>query len=252
MQDLVNVRLPKIFQPYDCDLIRLGSQNDGGYLVCQDDIKESEVLLDLGISDDWTFEAAYSKTTGNGVLAFDGSITTKFWLKKICSALLHRTPKKIFDWYRQSQFFSGNNKLVHIFVGFSLKERNFISFREIFELFSNQLKGRSIYLKVDIESSEYRLLDDLIYFAPCMTGLAIEFHDVDLHLDKIERFINLFPMDVVHVHANNFGYPLKSGLPTVIEVTFSRNASTRTIPSLPRTLDAPNNPAAQDYKISFT
>ena len=152
VQDLANVRLPNI--SLWLWFVRLGSQNDSGYLVCQDDIKESEVLLSLGISDDWTFEAAYSKTTGNGVLAFDGSITTKFWLKKICSALLHRTPKKIFDWYRQSQFFSGNNKLVHIFVGFSLKERNFISFREIFELFSNQLKGRSIYLKVDIESSE--------------------------------------------------------------------------------------------------
>ena len=70
MQDLVNVRLPKIFQPYDCDLIRLGSQNDGGYLVCQDDIKGGGLYL--RISDDWTFEAAYSKTTGNGVLAFDG------------------------------------------------------------------------------------------------------------------------------------------------------------------------------------
>ena len=138
-----------------------------------------------------------------------------------------------------------------MFVGFSQREK-FHCFREIFELFPSQLNGKMIFVKLDIESSEYRLLDDLIYFAPCMTGLAIEFHNVDLHLEKIERFIKSFPMDVVHVHANNFGYPLGSGLPTVVEMTFSRNASLRTAPSLPHALDAPNNPRAQEYKISFT
>ena len=103
MQKLINVRLPKIFQPKDCNLIRLGSENDGGYR-CQDDIRESEVLLSLGINDDWTFEAAYSKQTGKSVLSFDGSLTTRFWLLKIISAVYHRTPKKIFDWYQHAHF----------------------------------------------------------------------------------------------------------------------------------------------------
>ena len=251
MRNLVPVCLPKILQPKECNLIRLGNDNDGGYLVCREDIEKSQVLLSLGISDDWTFEADYSKKTRNGILAFDGAITMRFWLKKILAAVFHRNPKKICDWYRQSKFFSGKHILVNMFVGFSQHERGFISFKEIFDIFPEQITGKAVYLKVDIEGWEYRILDDLVYFAPCLTGLAIEFHDVDLNLAKIESFVNSFPMNVVHVHANNFGYRLNNGIPTVIEVTFSKHAKSSNAPSLPHFLDAPNDPNAPDYSISF-
>ena len=35
------------------------------------------------------------------------------------------------------------------------------------------------YLKVDIEASEYRILDDIIKHQNTFSGIAIEFHDVD-------------------------------------------------------------------------
>ena len=42
--------LPKSFKPkYNFDLIRLGRNNDGGYLVGENTIKNTENLISIGI-----------------------------------------------------------------------------------------------------------------------------------------------------------------------------------------------------------
>ena len=38
-----------------------------------------------------------------------------------------------------------------------------------------------------------------------MCGLVIEFHDIDLHIEKIKNFINSFNLTLTHVHPNNYG-----------------------------------------------
>ena len=49
--------LPKNFRPEGLyDLIRLGSDNDGGYLVDPNSVQESKALLALGIGKNWSFE----------------------------------------------------------------------------------------------------------------------------------------------------------------------------------------------------
>ena len=49
--------LPKNFKPDGLyDLIRLGSDHDGGYLVDPSSIEESKALLALGIGKNWSFE----------------------------------------------------------------------------------------------------------------------------------------------------------------------------------------------------
>ena len=40
----------------DRDLIRLGSIDDGGYVVPIETVKSSNVLISFGISDNWDFE----------------------------------------------------------------------------------------------------------------------------------------------------------------------------------------------------
>lgn len=55
------IRIPNLFYPkFKCDLVRLGKNFDGGYIVEKNSINESEILLSFGLSDDWTFEEAYS------------------------------------------------------------------------------------------------------------------------------------------------------------------------------------------------
>ena len=49
--------LPKNFRPKGLyDLIRLGSDHDGGYLVDPNSVQESKALLALGIGKNWSFE----------------------------------------------------------------------------------------------------------------------------------------------------------------------------------------------------
>ena len=50
--ELPNYLIPK----YKTNLIRFGSENDGGYLINENDIKNSDTLISLGIHDDWEFE----------------------------------------------------------------------------------------------------------------------------------------------------------------------------------------------------
>ena len=49
--------LPKIFKPkYEYDLLRLGKNNDGGYLVEKESLNLAKSLISFGLSYDWSFE----------------------------------------------------------------------------------------------------------------------------------------------------------------------------------------------------
>ena len=51
-----------LFPNSDYKLIRLGSLKDGGFLVCEKDIEESEMLISFGLGINWEFEKDYSLT----------------------------------------------------------------------------------------------------------------------------------------------------------------------------------------------
>ena len=78
------------------------------------------------------------------------------------------------------------------------------------------------FIKIDIETSEYRILDELIENQEKFTGIAIEFHDVDLHLDKILKFITSLNMTLVHIHPMNQALTV-NGMPIQIELSFAKN-----------------------------
>ena len=50
----------KILKPqYNYDLIRVGRDNDGGYLVEKKSLENTQSLISLGISNDWSFEESF-------------------------------------------------------------------------------------------------------------------------------------------------------------------------------------------------
>ena len=107
------------------------------------------------------------------------------------------------------------------------------------------------YLKVDIEASEYRILDDIIKHQNTFSGIAIEFHDVDLHLNKIENFIKSLNMALVHIHPMNQALVVND-IPTQIELTFSKNPLIISENyKLPHSLDMPGNPAFKEIELKF-
>ena len=51
-----DISFPAILRPFKCDqLVRLGQDYDGGYIVNSRDIEKSDILISMGIKDDWSF-----------------------------------------------------------------------------------------------------------------------------------------------------------------------------------------------------
>ena len=117
---------------------------------------------------------------------------------------------------------------------------------------TNKTSSKNIFFKIDIEGSEYRILDTLIKNQSRVNGLAIEFHDCDIHLDKIKQFIELFKLNLVHIHANNYSQiRADDQLPLVLELTFSKHAKLTNTTQLPHELDMPNRNGSPEIQISF-
>ena len=51
------IHLPYFFKPnYKTDLLRLGKENDGGYCVPKESLKDTSILYSFGLGEDWSFE----------------------------------------------------------------------------------------------------------------------------------------------------------------------------------------------------
>ena len=77
------MKLPNIYKPkFNFKLIRVGKNNDGGYLVGKKSILNSENLISFGISDDWSFEEQFSKiNSSTNIFAYD-DVLGLGWLTK--------------------------------------------------------------------------------------------------------------------------------------------------------------------------
>lgn len=119
-------------------------------------------------------------------------------------------------------------------------------------------KSKNIFIKIDIEGSEYRIIDSIVKHANKISGIAIEFHETDplrpVFISAIKKLQKKFK--IVHFHANNFGGYAGDGLPETPEITFINNkiniktfGKRKTLPL--DNLDASNGPLRPDYKIKF-
>ena len=65
-------------------------------------------------------------------------------------------------------------------------------------------------------------MSDIIEHQNKLIGLIIEFHDCDLHKDKITFFIKELKIPLVHLHANNYAPLDLDENPTVLVLTFDK------------------------------
>ena len=266
MKDLQPVNLP--------DMVRLGRWDDGGYVVPLSSIKKAEILYSFGVNDDVSFEAEVKDVNEDiGIVCVDPSVSTQILtyraLKLLVKGTLYglkgswapaarefRFPKRVAEF---SAFFRRPN------VRF-IKKRLWYSSDEasvnIQELFSpDAIADRSVFVKMDIEGSEYRFIKQLYPFLDRITGIAVEFHDVDIHGDELARIVSSLKdkFYVAHVHGNNItGYVPATNIPMTLEVSFVSKRLYDAVPSpseddYPREgLDWPNHHAKPDMPISFS
>ena len=261
------VEFPNSLKPFfvdNEDLIRLGSIDDGGYVVPIQTVNSSKVLLSFGISDNWEFEKDFLKKTSAKLLAYDHTIDKEFWLSKFKKDLTKFFQLKIFKpkkLYKMFQF-------LDFILFFKMKNSNKFYLKKIGrcqnclclnDIITNHLKDeKKIFLKIDIEGSEYDILEDIILNKSKIQGIVIEFHEVSKNIDKIINFTNKLNTDLylVHIHANNYSMKEFNEFPEAIEITYSKKNLHLDIKSNDKeyplkNLDYPNSKRSPDIKISF-
>lgn len=223
---MIDVILPKILEPFYCkDLIRLGRNNDGGYLVSKEDVIRSSKLLSFGIGDDISFEEDFSKINECDIHAYDGTIDSQF---------------NFFDADHRKIFFNnigpgtGNKKISEL-----LTETD-----------------KNIFIKCDIEGGEYDILNELIIYSNKFSGIVIEFHDVYQYplFNLVTNFISKIQLKLIHTHMNNISYAKSPDgyLPGCIELSFTSSNNISLSPvNLPHILDMPNTPSREEFRILF-
>lgn len=240
--------LDKIFKPAaNYELIRLGKPNDGGYLVGKKSINNTEYLISIGLGLDWSFEEDFKKKNSKvSIICFDDVLDRKFILKKIIIQIIfiifNRNIKYLI--FLIKSFFN---------FFFFIKKVKFQKKKIINgDILKVQNNINNLFFKIDIEGSEYKVLDELIEIKNKITGIVIEFHDFDLHLSKIENFIKNIGLKLVHIHPNNFGGFDKFGNPCLVELTFDKEPLIiNEINTLPHKYDMKNNPNIDDVKLIF-
>jgi hypothetical protein len=217
-------------RPMDCgiELIRIGSDMDGGYLV-PDDLEGIEYCFSPGVSTDSDFEDHLARQYKIKSFLADYSVD---------APPIHR-PEFIFD---------------KNFLGCSERDP-FITMQFWKDKYLKGYNG-DLILQMDIEGGEYEVLcnapDSLL---DQFRILAIEFHSLDRLFDHFgfeflsacfEKLLQFFY--VVHIHPNNCCGSVKKGdlqIPLVMEFTFLNKKRVQAVKpqrSFPHKLDREDVP----------
>lgn len=250
---------------YMDDKIRMGRNFDGGYILSKSILSQSEVLLSLGINNEWSFEEAclgYKKFKFLYMIDDTSSKSTILFHKNrnLITCLYRPFNKEIRKNYQRiKDQLNSFLKLELLAKTKYLRHRIGTGPQEIsLENFFNQynLKGKNnILLKIDIEGSEYQIIDSIIRLNEHFSGLVIEFHNVlkdpNLFYESLIKLKTCFMP--FHVHLNNYT-ERNEYLSDALEVSFCLKKNTIRYDSysfpIPG-LDYPCNPEKEDYTITF-
>lgn len=240
--------LPSAWRPVNrTDLVRLGSAHDGGYIVAAASVDAAELLISMGLNDDWSFEADFRARRGAKVICYDHSVDSHFWKHYAIAPLIRLRTRGLRKYLQYRKFFSGDGA-IHKLQMIGYDQLGAISLGTILR----ENPEGEVFLKVDIEGAEYRVFDDILAHQERITGIAIEVHDLDLHRTRFEKFLaGLTRFQIVSLHANNYSGVDKSGDPLVLEMALARDDLVAVDRSLPPPAHRPNSPTNPDLELRF-
>ena len=242
------------------DICRVGNFSDGGYLMSISAIEGSDVLLSLGLGENWSFEKAFSEINRNASIdIYDHTVSLHFFVSKVLKGIL----KALLFKETFSNILARSNRLKDYFFFWIMNSRNKhhqirIGEASLSAALSRYKNSNLIGLKVDIEGSEWEILNLIAGNKDRFQFLLIEIHDFDNHVDQLRDFLREMSGQFVlaHLHANNFETLGINGFPKVFEITLLRSHGTsisadyRSELPIPG-LDVPNAKNRQDFLIKF-
>ena len=255
--------------PLKVDLIRVGMNMDGGYVLGKNELNKIEYIISLGMGSErtnWSFEKEYLKINQNIKITFyDHTVSPKNYLLNILRIFrrLIKLRYKIKDLTEMvMHFFSyiillNSNQISHEKQKIlqKPKKRNETNVEEIFK----NTSFNNILLKVDIEGSEYEIIDQIVDSSHKILSLIIEFHEVDKYEDIFEDKIKLLKskFEIIHIHGNNNTGTQRINLPKTLEITFVNKENYKDHNKEFRydfpvkEIDFPNNLNFEDIQFSF-
>ena len=256
--------LPYELRPHSVpSLVRLGRDYDGGYVVDQRSIEMSDCLIGLGLDTDWSFENDFRNWKAVPITVYDGSVGYWIFLRRMIKKILKAPFKKHIDmqmlgvptnYYEivknYPKFFRGQVRHIKKHVGRDIPP-NEITLNAVFE--NLLLKyAQSVFLKIDIEGSEYIILNEILKNAGRLSGAVIEFHNVPKKMNTILTFVKRFELEICHIHCNNAAPLHESFIPEIVEISFTRFRTKESDSlHLPGKHDKPNLVNKPDYLIKF-
>jgi hypothetical protein len=250
--------------PLEVDgLIRVGGDEDGGYVVPRPMIDDTDALISMGIGFSWEFERHFrALRPAVRIQAYDHTVSDRSFRKHLLLGVAGLLTGRV-----GLSEVSDRRRILRDYRRFFSREATHFRSRihnrldgpvdvDIATVFARAGAGRK-FVKMDIEGSEYRVLDDVLTHADELVGMIVEFHDTDplrpVFVRAMEHILREF--EIVHLHANNWSPAAVDGLPEVLEVTFAKReycggTKRRTVLPL-EGLDRPNRADAPDYRLEF-
>lgn len=209
------VELLTIYDVYDANgaisLRRIGRAYDGGYVVPELAMREADIIMGYGISDDISFEDDAVSIYGKASFGFDGTVQSV-------------QPKTSNCYFVSSSIVS---QTVIDALGRGVRTNSLGSFHQ--HVHWIRANDKKLFLKMDIEGNEYPVMPDILEHTSKITGIVLEIHFAEE--DQIKKALNLLEnlsqdFILVHLHGNNcagsaFVTSNSQGeIPRVLELTY--------------------------------
>jgi hypothetical protein len=251
-------------RPVTCkSLGRLGNANDGGYVVPLQAVEAARALISFGLSHDWTFERDFSNRNPDAIIhCYDHTVSIRTAFQHSIGQLLRfvllfraSSLRKAFTWIDYWLFFRAGSVHFRQKIGRDNEDDG----ATISDVFNRLPAECPVFIKMDIEGSEYSVIDDLLLHSGNIVAMAIEFHDLDTLSDLFNSCIERIKREfyIVHVHGNNMGGMTSFNFPTTPEITFLNKHFFNSIPASSDLkypvsgLDQPNNSRIADFTLEF-
>ena len=246
---------------------------DGGYVVPEIAVLRAHMLLSLGLAREWSFEKNFlNRNPKARLIGVDHTVGVTIFLKDIWQTLPRATAYfLVLDWSKGKKFWLKTVNAANYFVLFRLLGTHIrkkvaattrgseISINEIIKSVPT-VQSQGIFIKMDIESSEYFAVPDIVRNEARILCVAAEFHNLKATAKIFNVAIKamLAHYHIVHIHGNNFGsFNEREDFPDTVEITFLHKSllpptAKLTNRSYPVSgLDYPNDPRYPDYSIRF-
>jgi hypothetical protein len=234
-EDFLDTISQKLQPKFSYELKRFGSENDGGYLLAPF-TNEAHFLLSGGVAGNIDFEKEIA-SFGIPVHTYDPTVKD---LTECKSTIRHHSVA--LEW-EPTQF----TKSINLSTALSI-------------FTADMIETKDGILKLDIEGSEWGLLEKCEAQLEFFQQICVEFHDFYRSSDENFRASALNCLDrillshtPVSLHSNNYSTLLSFGhaiIADVVEVTFVRTDLLDKLKHTDFRLSTPNNSDMLDYPIT--